>query len=107
MSVTNYLIPLINEPQAFEITLASIDYMLTCKWNNQTDAGWVLDIADALGNPIACNIPLITGADCLEGLQYLGLGGSIYVLTNGAKPNDVPTLDNLGMDSNAYFQVVA
>lgn len=107
MTITNFLIPLNNVPESFGITLAGIDYQMTSKWNDAEDAGWVLDIADANGNPIACNIPLITGADLLDGLDYLGLGGSLYVMTNGASPFDVPTLDNLGTDSNLYFQVVS
>lgn len=103
MSVTNFLIPLINEPQSFDITLAGTEYNITSKWNDQPDAGWVLDISDSSDNPIVCNIPMITGADLLVGLEYLGIEGSLYILTNGADPFDVPTLDNLGTDSNLYF----
>lgn len=104
MSLSNFLIPLVNEPQTFEITLAGVNYTLTCKWNDSLDAGWVLDIADSQSNPIAVNIPLITGDDCLDGLAYLGIGGSLFVLTQGASPTDIPTLENLGIDSNLYFQ---
>jgi hypothetical protein len=107
MTLTNYQIPLINEPQIFEMNLAGVTYILTCKWNDQPDAGWILDIADELSNPIVANIPLITGADLLDGLEYLGLGGSLFVLTAGASPFDVPTLQNLGSDSNLYFQTSA
>lgn len=105
MTVTNFLIPLLNVPQTFGINLAGVDYILTNKWNDAPDAGWVLDIADSNSVPIATNIPLITGADCLEGLEYLGIGGALYILTNGASPFDVPTYTNLGVDSNLYFQV--
>lgn len=104
MSVNNYLIPFVNTPQQFNIDLAGTIYQLTCKWNDAPDAGWVLDIADFQGNPMACNLPLITGDDILDGLSYLGIGGSLYVLTNGASPFDVPTFSNLGVDSNVYFQ---
>jgi len=103
-TLTNYLIPVINEPQTFEINLAGVDYLLTCKWNDADEAGWVLDFSDITGTPIAVNIPLITGTDCLNGLGYLGIGGSLFILTNGANPLDVPTLSNLGTDSNLYFQ---
>lgn len=104
MSVTNFLIPLINQSQTFEITLAGVDYLITSKWNPSSDAGWVLDIADSSGNTLACNLAFTTGHDILEGLEYLGIGGSLFVLTNGASPFDVPTLDNLGGESNLYFQ---
>jgi hypothetical protein len=98
-----FLIPLTNVPQTFQIVLAGITYLITSKWNTAADAGWVIDIADQNDNPIACNIPLITGEDCLAGLEYLGINGSLYVNTSGNTPLAVPTLDNLGIDSNLYF----
>jgi hypothetical protein len=98
-----FLIPLSNVPQVFQIVLAGITYIMTSKWNPAPDAGWVVDIADEDGTALAQNIPLITGADCLEGLQYLGIQGNLYVKTSGANPLNVPTLDNLGVDSNLYF----
>lgn len=99
----SFLIPLSNDPQQFDIQLGGINYILTCKWNNQPDAGWTLDIADDTGVPIVANLPLITGDDLLSGLGYLGIPGSLYVYTNGSNPFDVPTLDDLGIDSNLYF----
>lgn len=99
----NYQIPLSNAPQQFEITLGGVDYQLTCKWNDSPEAGWTLDIADSTGAPIVANVPLITGEDCLAGLEYLGIPGSLWVMTDG-DPFAVPTLDNLGKSSNLYFQ---
>jgi len=101
---SNYLIPLDNFSETFEITLAGVSYTLTSRWNDANEAGWQLDIADSNQNPIAVGIPLITGEDCLTGLEYLGIGGSLFVLTSGASPFDVPTFANLGVDSNLYFQ---
>ena len=104
---TDYLIPLSNVPQTFDISLAGTNYTMTSKWNDAPDAGWVLDIALAdTGVILACNIPLITGADCLLGLEYLGINGQLYVYTNG-DGDAVPTLDNLGVDSNLYFATTA
>jgi hypothetical protein len=103
MSVSNFLIPLANTPQSFQITLAGVTYTMTVKWNAQPDAGWVMDLADSNNNSLAAGIPLITGLDCLSGLEYLGIEGSLFVMTNG-DPFAVPTLDNLGTDSNLYFQ---
>lgn len=103
MALTTFIIPLQNVPQQFTIPLAGNTYLMTCKWNDAPDAGWVLDIADAnTGNVLAACIPLITGADCLSGLEYLGIGGTLTVSTNG-DPSAVPTLDNLGTDSNLFF----
>lgn len=98
-----YLIPLTNIPQQFQITLAGVDYILTVKWN---DIGlcWFLDIANADEVPIATSIPLITGDDLLDGLAYLGIGGQLFVFTNvGKYPDAVPTLENLGVETNLYF----
>lgn len=105
MSVSNYEIPFANLPQQFEIVLAGKDYILTNKWNDAPDGGWLIDIADSNGAPIASNIPMITGADLLSGLEYLGIGGKLFVLTSGARPFDVPTLSNLGVESKVYLQV--
>lgn len=103
MALNQFIIPLQNVPQQFEIALAGQNYLMTCKWNDSDDAGWVLDFADAATNtPIVANIPLITGADLLEGLEYLGFQGSFYVFTDGDL-EAVPTLDNLGAEANLYF----
>lgn len=102
MALTNFLVPLSNIPQTFLIDLAGITYTLTCKWNPSPDAGWTLDIADSSQNPIVAGIPLITGANLLAGLSYLGINGVLTVYTNG-DGNAVPTIDDLGVESNLYF----
>jgi hypothetical protein len=106
-TLSNFVIPFDNFPEQFDITLAGVDYTIISKYNDADGGGWVIDIQDSLGNPIACNIPMITGADMLDGLEYLGIGGSLFVQTTGASPFDVPTLDNLGIDSNVYFQTTS
>jgi hypothetical protein len=98
-----FLIPLTNTPQTFQISLGSIEYVITCKWNDSPDAGWEIDLADALtGNSIIAGIPLVTGINLLDGLEYLGFPGQLFVFTDG---NDYspPTMDNLGVQSNLYF----
>lgn len=101
--MTTFLMPLINIPQTFDIALAGVNYTLTCRWNPSDDAGWVMDLADAdTQTSIVTNIPLITGADCLEGLDYLGINGQMIVFTDG-DDFAVPTLENLGVNSNLYF----
>ena len=104
--MNTFVIPLTNVPQQFQITLATITYVMSCKWNNSPDAGWILDISDATGNPIIGNIPLVTGADLLAQLEYLGIGGSLYV-NNGTDATAIPTLDNLGSGCLLYFQTGA
>lgn len=106
MSISTFLIPFTNDPQSFELNISGIDYNFTNKWNDQPDGGWVIDISDSDNVPIICNIPLVTGADLLEGLAYLGIVGSLIVATKGAQADDVPTFENLGVESNVYLQVV-
>lgn len=98
-----FLIPLVNVPQSFVIPLAGVNYLMVCKWNDSPDAGWVFDLSNSDTNtPLVNNVPLITGADCLAGLEYLGINGQMIVATSG-DPTAVPTLTNLGVDSNLYF----
>jgi hypothetical protein len=99
-------IPVTNEPQYFQIALAGKDYICTCRYNYTDEAGWILDFADADSNEsIVSNIPLVTGVDLLDGLEYLGFGGKMYVKTDGDNFS-VPTLENLGVESFLYFEAV-
>ncbi len=101
--MTIFVLPLVNIPQTFTINLAGIDYDMTCRWNDAADAGWVLDFVNTNTSvPVVSNIPLITGADCLAGLEYLGFNGKLIVYTDGDQ-NAVPTLTNLGVEVNVYF----
>jgi hypothetical protein len=100
----DFLIPLTNTPQTFQILLAGVTYTWTVKWNPSPDAGWTLDIADINAVPIACNIPFITGDDLLDGLAYLGFSGILFVMSTGSNPFEVPTFDNLGVNSNLFFE---
>lgn len=103
--MTNFLIPLVNLPQQFTIDLAGVTYTLVSKWNDVAQS-WYLDILDSAQEPIVCGIPFVTGTDLLAGLEYLGINGSLIVYTNGDQW-EVPTLNNLGVDSNLYFQTDA
>lgn len=102
--MSTFKIPLQNIPQQFEIALAGVNYTMICRWNDSPDAGWTLDLTDVdSGEPIVANIPLITGADCLAGLEYLGIEGQLIVITDGDE-TAVPTFENLGVESNLYFE---
>lgn len=99
--MTIYTVPLINTPQTFSIILGSNTYTLTNKYNEFQ--GWLIDIADVNNIPILSNIPLTTGRNLLEPFAYMNFGGGLWVSTDGS--DSVPTLDNLGIDSNLYFTV--
>src|ERR1700678_3738449 len=102
-SESQFLIPLTSTPQIFNINLAGNDYTLNVRWNDSDEGGWIMDILDQnTQTPLACNIPFITGADMLEGLEYLGIEGSLVAYTNG-DTWAVPTFTNLGIDANLYF----
>ena len=109
-SYTFYLVPLTAVAQQFSINIGSGSYLMTVKWNDADDAGWIIDLADALTtDSIVVNIPMITGADLLSGLEYLQIGGggySLLVYTTGDE-TAVPTFINLGTESNLYVVQVS
>ena len=100
---STFLIPLVNTPQTFQIALAGVNYTMTVKWNDASDAGWQFDLANADTNAsLIAGAPFVTGVDILAGLGYLGINGSLFVATDGDQ-NAVPTFTNLGVNSNLYF----
>ena len=100
--MTVYEIPLTPTPQTFGITLAGIGFRMTVVWMAAPTGGWVLNIADASGNPIVSGIALVTGADLLAQYAYLGFGGSLVVQTD-YNTDALPTFNNLGISSHVYF----
>jgi hypothetical protein len=99
---TVFEIPCSGYPETFTAVLGGTLYTLTIHWINVGTPGWILDIADQNGNPIANGIPLVTGANLLEQYAYLGIEGQLFVQTDGdiAAP---PTFSNLGTTSHLYF----
>jgi hypothetical protein len=103
MAIETFLLPLQNIPQTFDISLGGVAYTFTCKYNSAPEGGWALDIADAnTGDVIVAYLPLITGVNLFAGLGYLGFQGSLVVFTDG-DDFAVPTLENLGVESNVYL----
>lgn len=97
-----YEIPLDAKAQRFRITLAAVEYQLTLFWNDAPEGDWTINIADTSGNPIIKGIPLVTGADLLAQYAYLGIGGSLHVLSD-SNLNAAPTYENLGTTAHLYF----
>jgi len=99
--MTNYYeIPLSPQPQKFQITLANTAYAMTVTWN-VVNASWMIDIADASGNPILTGVPMVTGADLLEQYAYLEFGFALIAQTDNA-PNVIPTFADLGSTGHLY-----
>ena len=95
-------VPLSPAAQRFPITLSGTTYALTLAWRNAGGAGWVLDIADAGGQPILRGVPLVAGADLLAQHRHLGIPGRLYVQTDG-DPDAPPAFGNLGLASHLYY----
>lgn len=95
-------IPLSPEPQRLAITLAGVAYVLTVRWRDADQGGWVLDIADGQSVPILAGVPLVTGADLLAQYAHLGFAGELIVQTDHDL-DAVPTFENLGDTSHLYF----
>lgn len=94
-------IPLIPQPQRFSISLSGTSYIMLLIWN-AVSACWILNISDNNNVAIASGIPLVTGADLLEQLRYLGFVGSLITQTDG-DINAVPTFSNLGAAGRLYW----
>lgn len=99
---TVFEIPLAGIPEQFTLTLGGVLYRMTVQWREAGGTGWILDIDDQNGAAIAHGLPLSPGLDLLEQLAYLGIGGKLFVQTDGdiAAP---PTFDNLGITCHLYY----
>jgi hypothetical protein len=88
-------------PQLLRITIVNVVYNLSLKWCDPAQA-WTLDILDVNSNPIVTGLQLVTGADLLEQLTYLVIGGQLVAQTDN-QPYTVPTFQNLGVTGHLYF----
>jgi hypothetical protein len=96
-----YVIPLINQNQEFDISLAGVSYHLIVKWNSFSNA-WILYIEDSQQNPIVGGIPMVTGCDLLEQYGYLEIGGAMVVQSTN-NPDLVPNYSSLGETGFLFF----
>ena len=101
MTTNVFEVPLSATAQTFDIKLLDISYHLRVVWNPATSC-WVLDIADASNTPIISGLPMVTGCDLLGQLAYIGLGGSLLVMTD-ADGEAIPTYANLGTTGHLFF----
>lgn len=94
-------VPLKARSQRMSIDLNGVTYRLTVKWNDPNQS-WIMDLADQNDVPIVSGIPLITGADLLSQLEYLGFGGS-FIASVDTDDVAVPNYQNLGTTGHLYF----
>lgn len=85
------------------VVLNGVSYGFGFTYADAPDGGWIMDIADAAGNPLVCGIPLVTGCDLLAPFAYLGIGGKLFVATDGDS-GAVPTYDSLGVTTHLFWE---
>jgi hypothetical protein len=98
---TAFEIPLQPEAQQFTIPLAGVTYTLKLQWCAPATC-WIMEIMDSQQDLIVGGIPLVTGADLLAQLEYLGIGGELIVQSDFA-PDTVPNYASLGSTGHLYF----
>lgn len=97
------IIPISSAPnQSFSVQLQVDGNPLTLNLTIRYSAMagyWVIDIADASGNPLLSSVPMLTGwypaANMLAQYGYLKIG-SAYLLNVGNTQNDYPGANDLG-----------
>jgi len=93
-----YQIPLQEGPQSFVVPLAGVTYRMRLWWCDGVYPAWMLDLATESGTTLTAGLPLLPGDDLLAQHTHLGVGGSLYVISDGA-----PTFDSLGATTQLYF----
>ena len=89
-----YFVPLRDGPQTLSIALSGVVYQVRVRYSARVDL-WVLDIADADGNSLVRDIPMVTGCDLLAQYHHLGFGGALIVRNVSTGTDDPPQFDEL------------
>ena len=89
-----YYVPLRDGPQTLSIALSGVVYQVRVRYSARTDL-WVLDIADADGNSMVRDIPMVTGCDLLAQYHHLGFGGALVVQNAVTGDDQPPQFDDL------------
>jgi|SRR5215471_208730 len=106
---TIYEIPLTPRAQKMTLMMGNAQYTMHFRFNRITDT-WILDVNDSADNGLVHGIPLVTGVDLFGQLRYLGIGGGVPMIVMtiavGRSPDEIPTYENLGIDSHVYFKTL-
>lgn len=95
-----FSVPALPTPQSFGISLGGLDLNMNLAFKGA--AGWVMDVANNVGDALLSGVPLVTGGNLLEQFEHLGIPGGLWVQTKNA-PDAVPTFDNLGVESFLFY----
>lgn len=99
---TVFEIPLVSAPQALQVSLVGVAYTLTLYWCWPIQC-WMIDLALSSTNVyLVRGAALVTGADLLAQVTYLGIPGQLIVQTD-TDTLAQPTFDNLGQTAHLYF----
>jgi hypothetical protein len=101
MATTISEIPLRASSQTFTISLASVIYKMRVQWRDKAQE-WIVDLSDQDDNLLIAGVPLLPGADILGQYPELGVGGELWVASDGA-PDEPPTFAGLGSTHHLYF----
>lgn len=104
MTETLYKIPLIAEPQTFDIEVGGTSYIVTTKWNGELPAWELTAKYTETGETLFDALPLVTGVDLMAQYKHLGIDGTLFCTTFGDE-DAPPTLENLGIQSFLYYLV--
>ena len=86
--------------RTYGVDLLGTRYQLLYTFSSENNT-WMLDISDIYNTPIVTSIPLVTGADLLDTLGYLGIGGKLVAaMDTGVSPPGFSTMGTLG---HLYF----
>lgn len=102
--MTVYEIPTGPSQRTMTVALGAATYDLRLFYADAPDGGWAMDLSDAAGDPLVCGVPLVTGIDLLGQYPDLGVGGALFLLSDGADPQAVPGYADLGVTSHLLWK---
>jgi hypothetical protein len=98
-----YEVPTGPSPRTMAIDLAGTTYRLRLAYSDVDEGGWFMDLSDDAGTQLVCGVQLVVGADLLEQYGYLGVGGRLFVASDGDLTRP-PGFADLGVTSHLYFE---
>lgn len=99
--VNIFEIPTVPGAQKLSTTLSGIIYNMTLRYNRQLP-GWILDVDDISGNPLARGIAAVCGVDLVNQLTSLGFPGAIMVQDSTNAQIDL-SYDSLGTTGGVFY----